>query len=82
MVPIPTVKRWGDVHGPIDEHRVKRDREGEEAKRNISQRKGERQRIEGARSKPGQDERRDEQTVVVDQRKERADDRKRGRSDE
>src|SRR5579863_4513154 len=76
MISVPAIERWGDVYGPIDERRVERDCKRKKAQRNISQREGERKRIERAGGQAGQNERHDQQAVTVDQWKESADQRK------
>ncbi len=80
MVSVPAIKRWGDVYGAIDANRVEGDGERKEPKRNISQRKRERKRVEGAGGEPGEHECGNEQGVAMDEGKVDADQRKCRRS--
>src|SRR5262252_6033003 len=73
MVAIPAIKTWGDIDGPINKRRVERKRKRKKTGRNIPQRECERKRVKRAGGQPGESERHNQQTVTVNQGKERRD---------
>src|SRR6516164_11586171 len=83
MFPVPAEKGGSNVDGAIDEGRIQSNSERKIAKRNVPQCKGQGQRIKRSRGQSGEDQRGDEQAVVVDERKKGADHREdRGRKQE
>ena len=72
MIAVPAVEGWRDIYGPVYGSRVEGDRERKKAKRNIAKCKSQSEGIKGAGRQPGENQRRNQQTVIVDERQESA----------
>src|SRR5262249_62059022 len=72
MIAIPSVESGSDVHSHVHEGGVERQCERQKTRRNIAQRKGERKRVKRSRCESGQHQRHNEQTVIMDKRKQAA----------
>ena len=74
----PAIKRGSDVDSAVDERGVQCERERKKAKRDTAKGEGQGEGVEGARSESGEDERGDEQAVVVDERQKHTEQREGG----
>ncbi len=82
MVAEPAVHGRSDIHGAIDEACVKGQREWEEAQRNIAQGERERQGIKRAGGETAKGERREQETVAVNERQKTIDNAESGAGDQ
>src|SRR6516164_10003755 len=72
MIAIPAIERWRDVHRSVDESRIERHRERQVSQGTNAKCKSQGERVKRAGCEPGNNQRRNQQTIIVYERQKNA----------